>query len=340
MINKDYWLTKHKALLAAVCGSLCFAMTPLTTFAQVVASAPYTVSAFAQSVSGVYTKPDSIAVLGDHVFVGYGNGVAKDGTDGKSSTIVKYDMDGTVDNTFNVLGHIDGLKVEPKTSLLWSLQNEDANPTLIILNPISGTQTSYILPAPQGGGYDDLVFRNGQVFLTASNPSNNPNIAPAVVKAQVSGSSVVITPVLSGNSNAIDIPTGSQITLNLQDPDSMTLDPFGDLVLTSQADAELVVVHHPGFTDQRAFHLALTNSGAPTTVDDTVFATSSYGLVLVSDREGETVYSIQRAIFSPSDAYSASDGAGFVGRVDLDTGVLTPVVTGFVSPHGMAFVGR
>ena len=60
----------------------------------------------------------------------------------------------------------------------------------------------------------------------------------------------------------------------------------------------------------------------------------------MSDRDAETVYSIQRPIFAPSDAYSASDSKGFVGRLNMDTGVLTPVVTGFVSPHGMAFVGR
>lgn len=240
-----FGLDQRKSLLAALCGSLCFAMAPLTAHAQVVASVPYTVSEFAQSVPGVYTQPDSIAVLGGHVFIGYGNGVAKDGTDGKSSTIVEYDMDGTVDATFNVLGHIDGLKVEPKTNLLWSLQNEDGNPTFIVLNPTSGAQTSYVLPAPQGGGYDDLAFRDGQVFLSASNPSNNPNTALAIARAQVSGGSVAITPVLNGNSNAIDIRTGSLVKLNLQDPDSMILDPLGDLVLDSQADAELILVHHP-----------------------------------------------------------------------------------------------
>ncbi len=331
---------KQKAPLAAICGSLCFALTSLTAHTQVVATIPYTVSVFAQSVTGVYTQPDSIAVLGAHVFIGYGNGVAKDGSDGKSSTIVEYDMDGTVDRTFNVLGHNDGLKVEPRTNLLWSLQNEDGNPTLIILDPTSGAQTSYILPAPQGGGYDDVAFQNGQAFLTASNPSNNPNTAPAVVRAQISGSSVVITPVLNGNSNATDIRSGSVVKLNLLDPDSMILDPFGDLVLTSQSDSELVVVHHPGFTDQRVFRLELTSGGTSTTVDDTVFATSSYGVILMSDRNAEKVYSIQRPIFAPSDAYSASDTKGFVGRLNMDTGVLTPVVTGFVSPHGMVFVGR
>ncbi|MGH9760599.1 MAG: hypothetical protein ACREAC_07120, partial [Blastocatellia bacterium] len=50
------------------------------------AVAPYTVTVFAKSVTGQYTQPDSIAVLGSNVFIGYGNGVATDGSDGKSST--------------------------------------------------------------------------------------------------------------------------------------------------------------------------------------------------------------------------------------------------------------
>jgi len=56
----------------------------------------------------------------------------------------------------------------------------------------------------------------------------------------------------------------------------------------------------------------------------------------VSDRDGETVYAISRNIFSPGAAYSATPNS--VAALDLDTGVLTDVVTGMVSPHGMAFV--
>jgi hypothetical protein len=48
---------------------------------------------------------------GDHIIVGFENGVAKDGTDGKSSTIVQFSLSGKVERTFSVPGHNDGLRV-------------------------------------------------------------------------------------------------------------------------------------------------------------------------------------------------------------------------------------
>jgi hypothetical protein len=312
-------------------------LTGLAASGQVVASAPYTVSVFATSIPNVDFAPDSIAVLDGHVFVGYGDGVAPDGSDGKSSTIVEYSANGDMLTTYTVLGHNDGLRVNPTTHLLWAMQNEDANPNLVIIDPTNGTQTMYTFgPTPHGGGYDDIAFRGTDVFLSASNPSNNPNNAPAIVKAQISGGTVTVTPVLSGTASAIDIPTDTPVNLNLQDPDSMIFNPLGDLVLDSQADAELIIVHHVGFFDQTAYHLALTQNGSPVQIDDTVFATSSHGVILVSDRDGETVYAISRELFSPAAAYSATPTT--VAALDPDTGVLTDIVTGMVSPHGMAFI--
>src|SRR5579864_8114715 len=314
-------------------------LTALTAAGQVTASVPYTVSTFAAGVDGVYTKPDSIAVLDGRVYIGYGNNVSTTGSDGKSSTIVEYKMNGDVVTTFSVLGHNDGLRVNPQTKQLWAMQNEDANPNLVIIDPKTGTQTLYTFgPTPHGGGYDDISFRGNDVFLSASNPANNPNAAPAIVKAQISGNKVIVTPVLSGTATAIDIPTDTPVGLNLQDPDSMIFNRFGDLVLDSQADAELIIVHHPGYDDQSVYHLALTENGSSAQIDDTVFATSSHGVILVSDRDGETVYAISRNLFSPGEAFSATPTA--VAALDQETGVLTDVVTGMVSPHGMAFVPK
>src|SRR5665213_1975086 len=93
-----------------------------TTFALPVfgqtAIAPYQLTVFAKAPAGL-SAPDSIAVLRDHVFVGYGDGNAPDGSDGKSSQIVEYRMDGSVVYTYTVLGHNDGLKVDPSTHFLW-----------------------------------------------------------------------------------------------------------------------------------------------------------------------------------------------------------------------------
>jgi hypothetical protein len=316
---------------------VCALLTALTASAQVVATPPYTVSVFATSIPGVDFAPDSIAVVDGLVFVGYGDGAAPDGSDGKSSTIVEYKLNGDVVNTYTVSGHNDGIKVNPKTKQVWAMQNEDGNPNLVIIDPKTQTQTQYTFgPTPHGGGYDDIAFLGDDVFISASNPANNPNTKPAIVKAQISGNTVVVTPVLLGNANATDIPTDKIVQLNLQDPDSMIIDPLGDLVLDSQADAELLIVHRPGYDDQSVYHLGLKQKGAPVQIDDTVFAASSYGVILVSDRDGETVYAISRNIFSPHAAYSATPNS--VAELNMDTGVLTNVVTGMVSPHGMAFV--
>jgi hypothetical protein len=308
--------------------------------AQVVAAAPYTISVFATSIPGVDFAPDSIAVVDGKVFVGYGDGAAPDGSDGKSSTIVEYQLNGDVVTTYTVPGHNDGLRVNPHTHQVWALQNEDASPNLVIIDPKTQTHsTPYTFSStPHGGGYDDISFRGNDVFISASNPANTPNNGPAIVKAQISGTTVTVTPVLSGTATATDIPTDTPIGLNLQDPDSMIVNPHGDLVLDSQADAELIIVHHPGYTDQSVYHLGLTKNGAAVQIDDTVFATASHGVILVADRDGETVYAISRNIFSADAAYSATPTS--VAELNQDTGVLTDIVIGMVSPHGMAFINK
>jgi hypothetical protein len=315
-------------------------LTALAAAGQVTATVPYTVSTFATGVPTVYFQPDSIALLDGHIFIGYGNGAAPDGSDGKSSTIVEYRKNGDVVTTYSLVGHNDGLRVNPQTKQLWAMQNEDGNPNLVIIDTTKGTKTVYTFgPTPHGGGYDDISFRGSDVFLSASNPSNNPNFAPAVVKATISGSVVNVSEALNASATAIDIPTETPVTLNLQDPDSMIFNRFGDLVLDSQADGELIIVHHLGFIDQSVYHLGLTLNGAATQVDDTIEATSSHGTILVSDRDAGAagiIYAISKNIFSPGAAYTATPTS--VGSLDFDTGVITNVVTGMVSPHGMAFI--
>ena len=44
--------------------------------------------------------------------------------------------------------------------------------------------------------------------------------------------------------------------------------------------------------------------------------------------------------FRAGSPYSASDSGGFVGTLQFETGVLTPVVTGMVSPQRVAFISR
>jgi hypothetical protein len=306
------------------------------------ATAPYKLSVFAKAPAGL-SAPDSIAVVNGHVFVGYGDGHAPDGSDGKNSQVVEFAMDGSVVYTYTVPGHSDGLKADPSTHLLWALQNEDASPNLVIINPVTHQQKLYTFPPTlHGGGYDDIVFRDCKVYISASNPAHNPNNGPAIVRVRIEGGSIDVDPILAGDANAIDIPADSWVHLNLQDPDSMTLDPLGNLVLDSQADQELIIVSNPGASNQRSLRLPLTYitlaGPKPVEIDDTAFVTSNEGFILFADKGLNNVFTLTRRAFVPGTAYTAADGGPFVGTLDLFTGIVTPIVTGLMDPGGMMFV--
>ncbi|HVH73979.1 MAG TPA: hypothetical protein VM755_03600 [Stellaceae bacterium] len=147
---------------------------------------------------------------------------------------------------------------------------------------------------------------------------------------------------LPSTAGAIEIPTDATVQLNLQDPDSMTLDLVGDIVLDSQADQELIIVTDPGGPNQQVSRLPLSfesNSG-PTAVetDDTAFATSTEGFILFADKGANTVYALHKKTFAPGAVYTAADGGPFVGTLDMTTGVVTPIVTGLTNPGGLVFV--
>lgn len=313
-----------------------------------IASPPYVLSTFAVSESG-YTDPDSVTFNDTNIFVGYGNGGAPDGSGGAMSTIVEYDTTGAVVTTFTVVGHNDGLRINPADGSLWAIQNEDANANIAVIDLKTGKQTvtPFPSPAPHGGGYDDVVFTKGATFVSASNPTNNPNTGPAIVSVDLKGKKLSVTPVLAGEAMATNVLTGSTVTLNLQDPDSMILDPFGELILDSQGDGEEVVVHFPGQSCQSAFVVPLTYPTGPGTfaglmADDTAFATSNSGFIIFADKHSQTVYKITAPYFFVGAAYTAfqdnTGTFGFVGSTDLSTGVSTPIITGLGNPAGMAFV--
>jgi hypothetical protein len=225
------------------------------------------------------------------------------------------------------------------------MQNEDANPSLVVFDPETRQQQVYTFAAPPsaGGGYDDIAFHNGKAYLSASNPANNPNNEPAIVEAQLVNGQVVVRPVLQGNATATDILTGQTVTLNLQDPDSTTTTPDGELLLDSQGDSELVMVRNPGAQQQNVLQIPLSSPYGQPQADDTLFTPASDGFILVSDTPANIVYKITKKVFVPGVAYTAavagnSAAPGFVSRLDLEFGQLTPIVSGLQSPHGMAFV--
>lgn len=299
----------------------------------------YQVTVFAKGTS-TYQNPDSIEISAGNVFVGYQDVTAKDGSDHKTSTALEYSSDGKVKGMWPVAGHMDGLRVDPTTHLLWALADEDANPQLTIIDTTSGKSTLYTFAkTAHGGGFDDITFSNGVIYMSASNPSvaNGTNTAPAVDAVTLDEAShmVNVKPILMGNASAGD-GNGGTTTINMVDPDSMFINPAGDLTVDNQQGTALVSIHNPGPGQ------TVTQQLVGTQVDDTIYSPKSAGRLLVSDTGTNTIYAITDTtnsgriyIATPND----SGVAGFVGILGAGSpAIITPAIIGFVSPHGMGFL--
>jgi hypothetical protein len=302
--------------------------------AATVVAPGYALSVFAGPLAGS-SAPDSLAVVGSTVFVGYGNGGNPDGSGGALSTIAAYSDHGVFQGAITLTGHNDGLRYNSATGQLWSVQNEDGNPNLVLINPTT-LASSAPLPfssTPHGGGYDDVAFGPNGTYVSASAPANSPNLAPAIVSVGLTSTQVTVNGgVLAGNATANVLnPGGGTTTLNLQDPDSMIFAPDGRLVLDSQSDQQLVFVSNVGAPGQSVSVLNL-----PTTVDDTVFAAGGLQRLLFTDRDSNTIYSLT-GVFGAGQAISAADSANQIGMLSLSDGTLTPLVVGLDGPHGEAF---
>ncbi|MFY9988894.1 MAG: hypothetical protein WAK31_29340 [Chthoniobacterales bacterium] len=303
----------------------------------------YSVSVFATGTAVGFTNPDSIASHLGYVFVSYTNNAAPDGSVGNSN-IVQYSSTGQVIRLLApVPGSNDGLKYNPFDDTLWALRNQDANPAVTVFDITNGSSTDLVYAnAPlHGGGYDDVVFVNDQVFLSASNPKLNAqgqNIYPSIVSATVVGNKIYVAPVVLGNATLTDIATGQPTVSPQSDPDSLTIDPSGDLVLDSQADGDLIFLRGPGFPNQAGFRLHLSDGTTnQVQVDDTVFPSATTGTIYVADTTANVIYAVTSNAIPPNSAFSASNSDGTLVRTDLISGQVTPIVTGFISPHGAFF---
>ncbi|MDQ6824058.1 MAG: hypothetical protein M3007_01180 [Candidatus Eremiobacteraeota bacterium] len=260
----------------------------------------YAVNVFARGTSS-YFNPDAIAVDGHFVYVAYQNNTAKNGSDGRSSTVVQYRRNGQVEHIYSIVGHCDGMRLDPSSHLLWALVNNDGNPAMYTIDPQTRSIKKYVFSsAPHGGGYDDVVFTNGQAFISASNPTLNSggiNVFPAVDRVTLSGGTALLTSVLEGDASAFDINTQKIVKLNLVDPDSMSDDPAGDVILVDQAGSELVALSHPGTSGQTATRLA-----TGTQIEDPVWATSQHGGLFIVDGKANAVYTAKTQ-FIPGTVY-------------------------------------
>jgi hypothetical protein len=82
----------------------------------------------------------------------------------------------------------------------------------------------------------------------------------------------------------------------------------------------------------------------PVEVNDTIFTTSATtgagstaGVIYITDTRANKIYSLTKPYFPSNEVYTAANVLGDVGSVDLNTGIVTPVATGFTGVHGLAF---
>ena len=260
---------------------------------------------------------------------------------------MEFSASGTFLHYWQTSGHNDGLKIDPETGNVWALQNEDGNPNLVVISPTTTAAIAYTFATPDNGGtgtpggYDDITFLNGRVYMTESNPDPT-STGSAVVQVRlpadpaVNNQVIIVRQVLPNNTTATN-PSGQTVSLFLSDPDSMTASG-NNLVFTSQADNEVLTIHNPGphqFVTVVPVHDALSNSFE---VDDTLFTPSGAGAILVVDSAG-TVYEITGPAVTKGLVLSSADASNALGTFDPKTGLFTPIITGFAGqPKGLAFL--
>jgi hypothetical protein len=324
------------------------------------ALSPYMLNVFPGTPPAGATQPDDLAVSADgkRLWVGYGNGVDTFGKGGPSN-LVEYDIaTGTVLKNISIPGHLDGLKINPATGDVWATENEDGNPTLAVIDHESGAFRIFrFSPTLITGGMDDLVFvskrgdsqhdkdSSQEVFIVTSSQVDTTTPVIVRISGPLRAAGTQVTPVLPGAPLSVwNVVTNQEETTDMVgDPDSMTLDPAGEFVLDNRSDNSLYIVRDPK-SQNPVLRVPLTLGGASVQVNDTIFTTSqtdgvssTAGTIFVTDTSANVIYVLTKPYFPSNEIYTAANVANQVGLVDLNTGVVTPIATGFKGVHGLAF---
>jgi hypothetical protein len=312
----------------------------LTTVVDAQTIRPYTIFATGTDVKA--TGPDSITVGRHSVWVSFTNGANSTGQGGGKSTIVQYDFEGHVQHQYSIAGSVDGLKQDPRSGVVWALQNQDGNSTLTLIDSEDGTVSSPLDYAVKSDahGYDDVVFLGKQVFLSYTNPALATDATIQLLENR--SSPLKVTPVLTMGTTGTDLATGQKNKPTTQsDPDSLKSTPSGGLMLTSGADGQLIFVEHPGKPNQTVAFLTLldpSSGKAVSGLDDALFVTAEKGTFYLTDTGNNRVLTFQAEDLTPGSLFACVGSLNQFVKVDLKTGFVTALVTHLKGPHGLAFV--
>jgi hypothetical protein len=306
------------------------------------------------------TQPDDITWLDGTVYVVWQNGVGPSGqpssTGATDSTVVGYSPSGHRIARWRVAGHTDGLAADAASHRLIVTVNEDGNSSLFTISPEApaADQVEHyhynLNPLPHGGGTDAVSVYRGIILISASAPTVASG--PAVYRARLeAGGMTVLQPVFFDDSTArlanVDTSSsGKQVALALTDPDSNVVVPAssprfaGDFMVNSQGDEEQIYVDGAAGPTPKLSVLDLSQA-----VDDTAWVTDADGMLLVTDSVDNEVFAV-RGEFDPGTAYVAVTPRdannpvnlpNYLGRLNLNTGEVSPVVT-TIQAKGLLFI--
>jgi hypothetical protein len=327
-----------KSLAAGLVAGVAIA---LSGSPKVGAASIRSVTVFAEGTAVNANSPDAIELTDDSIWVSYGNGADSTGLSG-SSTVVEYSLEGKIRRTFSIEGSVDGLRVDPRTRLVWALQNQDGNSTLTLIEPngriVPGSPFQYAVKSPIHG-YDDVVFRGDRTFLSYTNPVNPTD---PTIQLLVEGSNPLrVKPILTMGATGTNLATGQRDQPTTQnDPDSLKWTPFGDLMLTSGDDGQLVFVAHPGREEQAVSFLTLLDPITHlhvTGLDDAVFVTARRGVFYLSDTGNNRILAIHADDLEFGSLYASVGSLNALVSVGLDSGELSTFAGNLNAPHGLAF---
>ena len=131
------------------------------------------------------SNPDDITRLGNHIFVGFQDGVGPQGQMSPSgnldSTVVEFSRTGHELGQWDIAGKCDGLTANPVTGKVIATVNEDANSSVYLIDPdvvSTAVHYQYSEPLPSDGGTDAISIFNGTALISASAPGTT-GTAPA-----------------------------------------------------------------------------------------------------------------------------------------------------------------
>jgi len=310
------------------------------------------------------TGPGGITQYNGNLYTAFQNGVGLQGqassSGNRDSTIVEFTPGGSVLAQWDIAGRCDGLTADSATGEIIATVNKDENSSIYSIEPGGGiVHYAYNESLPHKGGSGSVSIYKGTVLVSASAPGTAGAAAPrpgypAVYSVTLNQNTKVATvkPYFYDESAAMIANDpgnlGAGVKLALTDPAADGVVPSGvprwggDFLLTSQSDKVQVYSSGPG----SLWELKLSQA-----VAGTVFPTSAFGSLYVTDPASDTVDVVKSQAFwtdstfvavTPCAAKNASSScaANYLGLLNQVSGQISAVtVTGAnLQPQSMTFL--